>query len=200
VFQSEIENSKEVDDFTEDPYRPFNDLPEERHWVLTFRAVFIGVIAGALVNASNLYIGLKSGWTFTANLFGSIAGFGILNILSRCLPESYPILGGTFGPRENNIVQTTATAAGGMSSVFISAFPAMYKLNLLKSPQEDLWRIISLTAVAGYFGFFFATPRTLNPHVWLKTLTQYSAKVLYYLLSERAKTHLSYTFCHCVNH
>jgi uncharacterized oligopeptide transporter (OPT) family protein len=69
-----------------------------------------------------------------------------------------PILGGSFGPRENNIVQTAAMASGGLSSVFVSAFPAMYQLELLDTPKADYWKIVSLTAVAGYFGFFFATP------------------------------------------
>jgi len=71
-----------------------------------------------------------------------------------------PLLGGDFGPRENNICQTAAMASGGLSSVFVSAFPAMYQLNLLgKSPKDDYWQIVALTAVSGYFGFFFATPR-----------------------------------------
>jgi uncharacterized oligopeptide transporter (OPT) family protein len=98
-----------------------------------------------------------------ANLFGAIAGFGMITLMSKYLPEAFPLLGGrSFGPRENNIVQTAATAAGGMSSVFVTAFPAMYQLGLLKDPSADLSRIIALTAVAGYFGFFFATPRKLR--------------------------------------
>jgi uncharacterized oligopeptide transporter (OPT) family protein len=141
-----------------DQFIPYDGLPDERPWILTTRAVIIGIIAGSLVNASNLYIGLKTGWTFGASLFGAIMGFGIITVLSKSVAESFPILGGSFGPRENNIVQTTATAAGGMSSVFISAFPAMYQLKLLKTPQEDMGRIISITAVAGFFGLFFATP------------------------------------------
>jgi OPT oligopeptide transporter protein len=141
-----------------DHFIPYDDLPDERPWILTTRAVIIGIIAGSLVNASNLYIGLKTGWTFAASLFGAIMGFGIITVLSKSFAENFPILGGSFGPRENNIVQTTATAAGGMSSVFISAFPALYQLKLLKTPQEDMGRIISITAVAGFFGLFFATP------------------------------------------
>ena len=35
-----------------------------------FSALFVGLCCGALVNASNVYLGLKTGWTFTANLFG----------------------------------------------------------------------------------------------------------------------------------
>ena len=49
-------------------------------------------------------------------------------------------------------------ASGGLSSVFVSAFPAMYQLKLLDTPKADYWKIVSLTAVSGYFGYFFATP------------------------------------------
>jgi uncharacterized oligopeptide transporter (OPT) family protein len=89
----------------------------------------------------------------------AIAGFAIIKACSTTFAENFPILGGSFGPRENNIIQTAATASGGLSNVFVSAFPALYQLGLLKTPKEDYWRIVSLTAVGGYFGFFFATPR-----------------------------------------
>lgn len=65
-----------------------------------------------------------------------------------------------FGPRENNIVQTVATAAGGLSSVFVSGIPAMYQLDLLSTPKEDFSRLITLTIVGAYFGFTMSTPRT----------------------------------------
>lgn len=42
--------------------------------------------------------------------------------------------------------------------MFVSAIPALYQLKLLDTPKADFWRIVSLTAVGGYFGFFFATP------------------------------------------
>ena len=59
-----------MDDFTLDPFKPFDDLPDEPNNILTIRALFVGLCCGALVNASNVYLGLKTGWTFTANLFG----------------------------------------------------------------------------------------------------------------------------------
>ncbi|KAG2160421.1 oligopeptide transporter [Aureobasidium pullulans] len=141
-----------------DPFAPYDDLPEERHWVVTVRAMVIGCICGALVNASNIYLGLKTGWTFGASLFGAIIGFAVLKPLSKALPETFPILGGSFGPRENNIVQTAATAAGGLGSVMVSGIPALYQLKLLSTPKEDFGRLISLTIVGAYFGFAFATP------------------------------------------
>jgi len=88
----------------------------------------------------------------------AIAGFAVVKFFSRTFSEGFPILGGSFGPRENNIIQTAATASGGMSSVFVSAIPALYQLELLNTPAADFWRIVSFTAVGGYFGFFFATP------------------------------------------
>ena len=89
--------------------------------------------------------------------FQSIIGFTVLQTCAKHASH-VPLIGGDFGPRENNIVQTCATAAGGMSNVFISAYPALYQLGLLRTPLEDFWRIATLTAVGGYFGFFFATP------------------------------------------
>jgi len=141
-----------------DPYVPFDDLPDEKCIVITVRAVILGCMCGALVGASNIYLGLKSGWTFSANLFGAIVGFAVLKPLSRAIPKAFPILGGDFGPRENNIVQTAATAAGGLSNVFVGGIPALYQLGLLSTPQEDFWRIVSLTIVGGYFGFAFGAP------------------------------------------
>ena len=97
-----------------------------------------------------------------ANEFQAIAGFAVLKFLSNphVIPKAFPILGGDFGPRENNICQTAAMASGGLSNVLVSAFPAMYQLNLLgATPADDYWTIVALAAVSGYFGFFFATPR-----------------------------------------
>lgn len=52
-----------------DLYKPFPIDPEiayEPH-ILTFRAVVTGMVLGCLVNASNLYLGLKTGFTFGAS-------------------------------------------------------------------------------------------------------------------------------------
>jgi len=105
---------------TLDPFQPFDGLPFESRNVLTLRAIFVGLLCGGLVNASNIYLGLKSGWTAGANIFGvrthylihyllwpaishilgqSIVGFAVLKSCSVHL-SNFPILGGGFGPRE----------------------------------------------------------------------------------------------------
>ncbi|KAL0261827.1 hypothetical protein SLS55_003259 [Diplodia seriata] len=155
----EVAEDEVLEGHLPDPFVPFDDLPEERSRVLTIRAVIVGCICGALVNASNVYLGLKTGWTFTANLFGAILGFAVIKFFSVTFAENFPILGGGFGPKENNIIQTAATASGGLSNVFVSAYPALYQLGLMsEKPSSDFWKIVSLTAVGGYFGFFFGTP------------------------------------------
>ncbi|KAK1981466.1 OPT oligopeptide transporter protein-domain-containing protein [Colletotrichum cereale] len=116
--------------------------------VVTLRAILLGSFCGALVNASNIYLGLRVGWTTSANMIGAMVGFAVLKRYA----------GQAFGPHENNIVQTVATASGGMSNVFISGIPALYQLGLLRTPVEDFFRIVSLVAVGGYFGLLSMAP------------------------------------------
>jgi len=143
---------------------PFPIVPgelEETHQ-LTFRAIFVGCCLGAVVGASNIYLGLKTGFTFGPQLFGAIFGYAIIKPLSRALPESGLLgrfLGGPFGPKENCTVQSAATAAGGIGIIFVSAIPAMYRLHLLSfSPKDDTGRLIALTTCTAFFGVFFVIP------------------------------------------
>ncbi|KAI0674813.1 OPT oligopeptide transporter [Trametes maxima] len=129
---------------------------------LTIRAIVVGCALGAVVGASNIYLGLKTGFTFGPQLFGAIFGFAIIKPLSKALPESGLIgrlFGGPFGPKENCTVQSAATAAGGIGILFVSAVPAMYRLNLLSFlPKSDIGKLIALTACASFFGVFFVIP------------------------------------------
>ncbi|KAI1822520.1 OPT oligopeptide transporter protein-domain-containing protein [Xylaria intraflava] len=135
-----------------DPNIPFEENP------LTVRAVVVGIALGVLVNASNLYLGLKTGFTFSANIFGSIFGYGILKLLSiHC--TNWPILGGTFGPQENSIIQAAATGAAGTSGIFVAAVPAMYLLKTIEgTPRQNFGPLITITLVCSFFGLFFVTP------------------------------------------
>jgi uncharacterized oligopeptide transporter (OPT) family protein len=104
-----------------------------------------------------MYIGLKTGWTFSASLFGSIFGYAILKPMSRSLPVY--LGGGYFGPKENVCCQSAASAAGSLGLVFVSGIPAAYQLGLLsKSPRDDFGKLITLTVACAYYGMFFAIP------------------------------------------
>ncbi|KAH7327129.1 OPT oligopeptide transporter protein-domain-containing protein [Rhexocercosporidium sp. MPI-PUGE-AT-0058] len=136
------------------PFPKLHGIPEEDHQI-TVRAILIGCCLGAVVSASNIYLGLKTGWTFGASLFGSILGFAILKPLSKVAPKY--LGGGYFGPKENVTVQSAATAAGGLGIIFVGAIPAMYQLGLLSErPQQDFGKLLTFSLCTAYYGLFFA--------------------------------------------
>lgn len=140
------------------PLPPLEGVLDEPN-PLTFRAVIVGILLGSLVNASNVYLGLKTGFTFGASMMGAIFGFGAVKILQKVAP-GIPFVGlEHFGPQENSIIQAAATGAGGMSGLFVAALPAMYQLHLMsENPKDDFKRILTLTLVCSTFGLFFAVP------------------------------------------
>jgi uncharacterized oligopeptide transporter (OPT) family protein len=104
-----------------------------------------------------VYLGLKTGWTFGASLFGSIFGYAILKPLSKALPNY--LGGGYFGPKENVCVQSAATAAGSLGLLFTSGFPAAYQIGLLgASPKDDIGKLCTFTLCCAFYGMFFAVP------------------------------------------
>ncbi|KAI0448843.1 OPT oligopeptide transporter protein-domain-containing protein [Xylaria acuta] len=151
----EKETEEELDLYV--PLKMDPNIPHEPS-PLTVRAVVVGIALGALVNASNLYLGLKTGFTFSANIFGSIFGYGIVKLLSKSC-HNWPILGGTFGPQENSIIQAAATGAGGIAGIFVAGIPAIYRLHAIQgTPQENFGPLITITLVCSFFGLFFVTP------------------------------------------
>ena len=91
-------------------------------------------------------------------MFGAIFGYGIVKSMSKW-GHNIPILGGSFGPQENVIIQASATGAGGIAGLFVAGLPAMYQLDLLSyDPKSDIGRIFTITLVCSFFGLFFVTP------------------------------------------
>ncbi|KAG0259008.1 hypothetical protein BG011_002871 [Mortierella polycephala] len=143
---------KRSDDDSADLYND-EEFPFEENQ-FTWRAAIIGSLLGCVVAASNLYVGLKIGWTFGASLWGAIFGFIILKPLAR-------LMGNTFGPRENATCQAAATTAGGLSTGFVTAIPAMYRMGLMgvgRMPKDDALTLTLWTTSAAFFGMFFAVP------------------------------------------
>ncbi|KAF9583986.1 hypothetical protein BGW38_007939, partial [Lunasporangiospora selenospora] len=120
----------------------------------TWRAALVGSLLGCVVAASNLYLGLKIGWSFGAALWGSIFGFLALKFVSK-------LTSSTFGPKENAVCQAAATSAGGLSSGFVTAIPAMYRMGLMgpkRDPKDDIVALFLWTTCSAFFGMFFAIP------------------------------------------
>ncbi|KAI9321715.1 OPT oligopeptide transporter protein-domain-containing protein [Dichotomocladium elegans] len=159
-IEYEIDTKREFGESTSDQVAVHDHKPlgEEfiEEWHFTWRSCITGSLLGCLIAASNTYLGLKIGWTFGASMFGAIFSFAILKPLSRILPPSFG--GGYFGPKENVTAQSAATTSGGLSTGFVSAIPAMYKLGLLQTPKADAAALTLFTISAAFYGLFFAVP------------------------------------------
>jgi uncharacterized oligopeptide transporter (OPT) family protein len=87
---------------------------------LSLRAVLAGCAIGSVLAVGNVYMGLKTGWGDQGNITASLAGFAVFAFARRFGRADY-------SPLENNITQTVASSAAGMSFTagLVSAFPAL---------------------------------------------------------------------------
>ena len=112
---------------------------------LTARSVLAGCIVGSIVACTNIYIGLKIGWTFGASIVSAVLGFALFNVIGKRLSVL-----------ETNITQTSGSAAGGMASAagLVAAIPAMELLGYkIEAGSLMLWSL----GIA-FLGVFFAVP------------------------------------------
>ncbi|MEO8700832.1 MAG: OPT family oligopeptide transporter [Kofleriaceae bacterium] len=87
-----------------DTYRP--DEPN-----LTLRCVIVGVLIGAVMCLSNLYVFFKTGWSLGVTLTACIIAFGTFQLLQRTRIVKRPL-----GALENNALTTVASGAGYMTA------------------------------------------------------------------------------------
>lgn len=110
---------------------------------ITVKAVVAGVLLGAVVASTNVYMGLKIGWTEGGSIFAAVLGFVVLKFSAGGLTKL-----------ENNIVQTAASASGCLAGALITVVAA---LTLLGRPMSYAEITLYLAAVA-FLGVFYAIP------------------------------------------
>lgn len=145
--------------------------------------------------------GLKTGFTFSATMFGAIFGYGILKSLSK---TGIPIIGGSFGPQENSIVQASATGAGGIAGLFVAGLPAMYQLGVFPgegNPKADIGKIFTITIICSFFGIFMVTPlrRFFIIQVARELKMLFPTRKCNYLLAI-LRSLTSFSYCYCSNY
>ncbi len=131
-----------TDDFPADE-RLYTPAPNEAQ--LTARAILVGCLVGSVVSCTNIYIGLKIGWSFGASIISAVLGFSV-----------FAAMGKRLSVLETNTAQTAGSAAGYMSSAagLLAAIPAM---NLLG--HDIAWPMLMLWSVAvAFLGVFYAVP------------------------------------------
>src|SRR5712692_1749895 len=84
---------------------------------LTARALGSGALVGVVLAVGNIYMGLKTGWWDSGNIFAAILGFAFFSA-NRARP---------YTALENNVTQTAAAAVASMPATIglLGAIPAL---------------------------------------------------------------------------
>ncbi|WFD41638.1 OPT super [Malassezia psittaci] len=126
---------------------------------MTPRAIAMGVVVGALITFTNLYLGLQSGWISTMTLQGSLLGYALFQLIPQSVQigsKRFQILARPLTLKENVIIQTVASAIGSLPLVSgaIGVLPA---LGMLDEKQDGVGIWLWTFGVA-FAGIFFASP------------------------------------------
>jgi len=92
---------------------------------LTVRAVVMGTVLGGFLALTNLYIGLKAGWSIGVAITACIVSFILSSLMVRMRVAKTPI-----SILETNCIQSTADSAGyATGATLVSAFSAYFMIN-----------------------------------------------------------------------
>ncbi len=110
---------------------------------LTLRGILLGMVITIIFTASNVYLGLKVGLTFSSSIPAAVISMAILKMF-----KDSNIL-------ENNMVQTQASAAGTLSAV-IFIIPGLLMLGYWQG--FAFWQTLMICACGGGLGVLFTIP------------------------------------------
>jgi len=120
---------------------------------LTPRALIMGMLLGAFMSTSNIYVGLKAGWSLGVAITSCILAFAIFATLHKLLPKWFP----PFSILENNAMQSAASAGGYMTGAgLVNAIPALMMLNPAAVPH--MWVLFFWILLISWLGVFLAVP------------------------------------------
>jgi OPT family oligopeptide transporter len=137
------------------------DSPREAEWLektyqpnatnLTVRAVVVGMLIGAAMSLSNLYVFFKTGWSMGVTLTACILAFGAFQLLQAARIVRKPL-----GVLENNALTTVASGAGYMTGGGnMAAFGALL---MVTTVRPDTFAMIGWFALIAALGVFAAIP------------------------------------------
>ena len=110
----------------------------------TFRATLLGVLLAIILAAANAYLGLKVGMTVSASIPAAVISFAILRWFAQ------------VHVRENNLVQTAASAGESLAAGMIFTLPALILLSAWQ--QFDYIQGTLLITLGGILGVLIAVP------------------------------------------
>lgn len=110
---------------------------------LTVRGMILGALLTVIFTASNVYLGLKVGLTFSSAIPAAVISMAILK------------MAGNSNLLENNMVQTQASAAGTLSAI-IFIIPGMLMIGYWQG--FEFWQTLLVSACGGCLGVLFTIP------------------------------------------
>ena len=122
---------------------PIRVPPEVTLPELTFRGVLLGALITVIFTASNVFLGLKVGLTFSSAIPAAVISMSVLRMF-----KDANIL-------ENNMVQTQASAAGTLSAI-IFILPALVMMGHWQG--FPFWQTLGICAAGGMLGVMFTIP------------------------------------------
>ena len=105
--------------------------------------MILGALLTVIFTASNVYLGLKVGLTFSSAIPAAVISMAVLR------------LAGNANILENNMVQTQASAAGTLSAI-IFIIPGMLMIGYWQ--DFELWQTLLVSACGGCLGVLFTIP------------------------------------------
>lgn len=115
---------------------------------LTLRSAITGMLLGGILSLTNLYVGIKTGWTLGVGVTSVILSFAIFRLFSKFK------IGSEMGVLENNAMQSIATSAGYMTAPMMASLPAyMMVTNQVIPMWQTYWWIVVLSLLGVLFAF-----------------------------------------------
>lgn len=149
----------ELKQLTEEQIRTMTLQQKDEWWLkniyqknmrqLTLRSALTGALLGSVLSLTNLYIGIRTGWTLGVGITSVIMSFAAFKIFSKMK------LGDEMSILENNAMQSIATSAGYMTSPLVSSMAGYMMITGQLIPQ---WQVYCWTVVLGILGALFAFP------------------------------------------
>ena len=110
---------------------------------LSLRALILGAVIAIVFTAANVYLGLRVGITIASSIPAAVISMGIFRLFNT----------GTI--RENNIVQTVASAGGTLSAI-IFVLPGLVMIGYWRG--FDFLTTFLICALGGTLGVLFSIP------------------------------------------
>jgi len=120
------------------------DMPQ-----LTFRAAVTGAVLGGVLSLTNLYVGIRTGWTLGVGITSVTLSFALFKVLAKFR------LGNEMTVLENNAMQSIATSAGYMTAPLVSSLPAFM---LVTGKVIPAWQAAAWMIGLSLLGVLFAFP------------------------------------------